>query len=281
MITTPGQREDYDDRQVEAARRVLVDLGQVLATFIDCFVVVGGWAPDLLLSAPTEPHIGSIDVDLVLDAAKLTDGRYAELLDLLLATKRYRKGAKAFQLIVDVDLGDGDNPVQVEVDFLAATDVVAKKNKPKLIAGFRVLRTDGCGVAFHAPVELALPGRSVRGAHNTVRLRVASLADFLVMKAYAIGGRDKPKDTYDLCYCLEQYPEGIQALALEWASRSSEEHVSRAIQILKEKFIAVDAFGPQQLIEFESAPDQYMRSMHARRAFELVQELLRLMAAAR
>ena len=119
MSPVPRQRDDYGDRQVEAARRVLVDLGHVLATFVDCLVVVGGWTPDLLLPDAGEPHIGSIDVDLALDATKLDKGRYAELLKLLLDTKRYRKGAKDFQLVVDVDLKDGEMPVQVDVEFLA------------------------------------------------------------------------------------------------------------------------------------------------------------------
>jgi hypothetical protein len=38
---------DYTDRQFDAARRVLVDVGQVLASFRDAMVVVGGWVPDI------------------------------------------------------------------------------------------------------------------------------------------------------------------------------------------------------------------------------------------
>lgn len=277
MNPEPRQREDYSDRQVEAARRVLVDVGQILATFMDCLVVVGGWTPDLLLPEADEPHVGSIDVDIALDASRLSEGRYAELLNLLLATKRYTRGAKDFQLVVDVDLKDGQTPVQVEVEFLAPKEVKLKRNNPKLLAGFRVLQADGCGVAFHAPVELRLPGQNVRGAKNTVRLRVASLADFLVMKAYAISGRDKPKDTYDLCYCLEQFPGGMKLLAADWKPRAGEKDVARAIGILREKFASVEGFGPQQLVEFHSSPDVDTQAMHARRAYELVQTFLRLL----
>lgn len=277
MNSEPRQREDYSDRQVAAARRVLVDLGQVLAAFVDCLVVVGGWTPDLLLPDADEPHIGSIDVDLALDAAKLGKGRYAELLKLLLDTKRYRQGAKDFQFVVEVDLKDGEKPVQVEVEFLAPKEAKLKKNRPKLLADFRVLRTDGCGMAFHAPVELNLAGQNVRGAKNTVRLRVASLADFLVMKAHAIGGRDKPKDTYDLCYCLEQFPGGMEELAADWKQRVKEKDVARAVEILREKFASVDGFGPHQLVEFHSAPDAETQAMHARRAYELVQKFLSML----
>ncbi len=277
MNPEPRQREDYGSRQVEAARRVLVDLGQTLAAFVDCLVVVGGWTPDLLLPDAEEPHVGSVDVDLALDAAKLSEGRYAELIKLLLDTKRYRKGEKDFQLVVEVDLKDGERVVQVGVEFLAPKESKLKKNKPKLLADFRVLQADGCGVAFHAPVELRLAGQNVRGARNTVRLRVVSLADFLVMKGHAIGGRDKPKDTYDLCYCLEQFPGGVKQIASEWKQRVKEKDVARAIEIMREKFASVEAFGPQQLVEFHAAVDSDTQAMHARRAYELVQNFLNLL----
>jgi len=183
MNNEPRHQAEYDSRQVQAARRVLVDLGQVLAAFQDCLVVVGGWVPDLLILEAEEAHVGSIDVDVALDAAKLNEGRYAELLKLLFDTRRYRPGAQPFQLLTEVDLGDGGQPIQVEVEFLAPKEVKLKKNKPKLLQNFRVLQADGCGTAFNDPVEIELVGQTIRGADNKVRLRVASLPDFLVMKA--------------------------------------------------------------------------------------------------
>ncbi len=277
MTPEPRQRDDYGARQITAAHRVLVDLGQVLAAFKDSLVIVGGWTPDLLLPHADEPHIGSIDVDLALDAAKLGEGRYAELIELLLNTKRYRPGAKDFQLEVEVDLQDGELPVLVEVDFLAAQDVKLKKHKPKLLEGFRVLKAEGCNVAFHAPVEITIPGENVRGTPNTVHMRVVLLADFVLMKAHAIGGRDKPKDVYDLCYALVEYPGGLAALAADWNPRISQPDVAKAVAILAEKFPAVNAFGPQQLVEFHNSPSDEERAMQARQAFEQVQALLLLL----
>lgn len=277
MTPGPRLREDYSDRQVEAARRALIDIGQVLASFADCMVVIGGWVPDLLLPDASEPHIGSIDVDFALNADRLREGRYAELLKLLLDTKRYKHGDKTFQFMTTVDLEDGEQPVQVEVEFLAPSDMKLKKNRPKLIAGFRVLQTEGCSEAFHAPIAQALSGRNVRGAENTVHLLVASLADFLVLKAHAIGGRDKPKDSYDFCYTLENLPDGMEPLAKDWASRMDERNVARAVSILREKFESVRSFGPQQIVEFNNSSDKDEQGMQARRGYELVQRLLSLM----
>ena len=277
MNPEPRQRSDYSNRQVGAAHRVLVDLGQVLASFADSLVVVGGWIPDLLIPDSEEAHIGSIDVDIALDAAKLNDGRYADLLKLLLDTKRYRKGEKAFQLLVDVDLQDGEKPVQVEVEFLAPKEVKLKKNTPKLFKGFRVLQADGCGVAFHAPVEQTLSGQNVRGATNTVRLFVASISDFIVMKAHAIGGREKPKDSYDLCFCLEHFPGGMEKLAADWNKRAEEKDITRAIEILRQKFATVNSFGPQQVAEFYDSLGGEEQAMKARRAYELAQRFIGLL----
>jgi hypothetical protein len=140
-----------------------------------------------------------------------------------------------------------------------------------------VLQADACAAAFHAPVERSLAGKTVRGARNTVRLRVASLADFLVMKAHALAGRDKPKDTYDICYCLAEYPGGMAKLATEWKRRRRDKDLAKAIEILTAKFVSVDAFGPQQLVEFHSSPDDDTQAMQARRAYEVVQAFLKLL----
>lgn len=143
MNAEPRQRVEYSDRQVQAAHRVLVDIGQVLASFRDCLVLVGGWVPDLLLPDAEEPHVGSIDVDLVLDAAKLNDGRYAEMIKLLLDTGRYRPGDKEFQLVVEVDLKDEELPVHVEVEFLAPKEVKLEKKQAE--AAKRLSSSSGGG----------------------------------------------------------------------------------------------------------------------------------------
>jgi predicted nucleotidyltransferase component of viral defense system len=221
--------------------------------------------------------VGSIDVDFALDPARLGDGRYAELLKLLFDTGRYQMGDKDFQLVTDVDLGDGEAVVRVEVEFLAPSDVKLRKHHPKLVEGFRVLQFPACAVAFASPENVELAGAMISGAANTVRLRVATLSDFIVMKAHALEGRDKPKDVYDLCYCLDRYPDGIEALAEDWRSRQADSIVHAAIRILREKFETVNHHGPQQLPIFHDSTDDDEGAMHARRAFELVQKLLSLL----
>ncbi|MBP6603079.1 MAG: nucleotidyl transferase AbiEii/AbiGii toxin family protein [Verrucomicrobiales bacterium] len=277
MVADPRTKDDYTPRLTEAAGRALVDVMQVLASFRDCLVLVGGWVPDLLLGDAEEPHVKSGDVDFALDVVKLNEGRYAEMLNLLLDTGRYLPGVKDFQLVTEVDLKDGKEPVVVEVEFLAPKDVVTEKNTPKLLETFRVLKADGCSAAFHSPLTMKLQGKMVSGAKNTVTLQVASVPDFLVMKSFALNGRDKPKDAYDICFCLDFYKGGIPELAEAWRERRTEDQdVAIAISLLEEKFETVDSFGPMQVVAFYNSPNEETRNEQARRSFELVQSFVSL-----
>ena len=275
-MTEPRHHDEYGARQTEAARRVLIDLGQVLASFEDCLVLVGGWVPSLLLNEAPEPHSGSIDVDLALNTVKLGDGRYAQLIESLLKTRRYKKGTEAFRLFTMVDLEDGEAQIRVDVDFLKPIEPKTKKNKPKLIPGFRPLDADGCADAFSNPEILVIPGQMIKGQKNKVRFRVASIADFLVMKSYALAKRDKPKDAYDICYCLDHYPKGMKQLAHIWKQRLESRSIQDALSILRDKFSAPDQYGPSQVVEFYNSSSREEREMQARRAFELAQAFLKL-----
>lgn len=276
MNLEPRQREDYSDRQIEAAHRVLVDLGQVLKCFEDCLVLVGGWIPDLLLPKGEEPHVGSIDVDLALDAEKLAEGQYAELLKALLNTRRYKQADEPFKLHAEVDLEDGQPPVRVDVDFLKSPEAKTKKNKPALTTGFRPLDASGCNAAFEHPELVVITGKMIKGQTNRVQFRVASIADFLVMKCYALANRDKPKDAYDLCFCLDNYPGGLKELAANWKKRADKKDIIKAIEILKEKFATVDSYGTGQVVEFYNSANAEEQERQARRAYELVHQFLKL-----
>lgn len=269
----PRTSSDYGTRQIEAARRVLVDLGQVLGGFRDCIVVVGGWVPDLLISDATEPHVGSVDVDLALDAARLIAGRYAELLQILTETGRYRTGEKAFQLVTTVDLQDGRSAVVVEVDFLAPQEVRLRGSGR--VKGFRVLQADGCAAAFCAPEIIDVSGPMIDGSRNTLQVRVAALPDFLVMKCHALAGRDKPKDAYDIVYCLDHVSGGPETIAVVWRKRAADVNVIEAVRILREKFADIDSFGPQRAASFQDAASADERAIAARRAYELVRSFLK------
>jgi hypothetical protein len=72
----PQSANDYDDRTTQAVKTVLIDIGQILGTYRGKYAVIGGAVPWLLLKGVSMPHVGTLDVDLGLNAEALRDGEY-------------------------------------------------------------------------------------------------------------------------------------------------------------------------------------------------------------
>ena len=95
----PQYASDYDDRTTVAVRSVLVEIGQILGSYQGKFAVIGGAVPWLLLGEADMPHVGTIDVDLSLDAEALGDGEYAQLVETLMRQGYHQRGLlRAFSL---------------------------------------------------------------------------------------------------------------------------------------------------------------------------------------
>lgn len=73
---------DYSEGQKEAAHRVLVELVNLFNEYRDDIRIVGGWVPDLMF--PDEGHIGSVDVDILINHLKLKDAGYTTMSKILL-----------------------------------------------------------------------------------------------------------------------------------------------------------------------------------------------------
>lgn len=241
----------YDDRSTHAVYSVLIELGQVLGSYTDRFVVVGGSVPWLLLPKAHPQHIGTIDVDLSLDHEALGDGEYVNLVGLL-ELAGYERGAKSmrpFQMVRSVEIDQGP-PISVIVDFLMPRKAKFVKNEPPLLAGFAVQRAHGADVANTHFVTRQFSGYMPDGRHNTVQLRIASIPALLVMKGYALVGKDKPKDAYDIYYVIRHYEDGLDALAQACRPLLSDTVARDAYANIAAKFSAVDAYGPQTVRKF-------------------------------
>ena len=123
---------------------------------------------------------------------ELSEGEYSTVIELL-EKQGYQRGLedmKEFQLrrIVKIDEGD---PIPILIDILIPREMKAKKNKPKLLQGFRALEVTGGKIALENNVTHRFKGKMPDGRNNEVDLLVASLPALLVMKGYAVVGRDR------------------------------------------------------------------------------------------
>ncbi len=111
------------------------------------FAVVGGAVPWLLLEAADMQHVGTIDIDLTLDAEALGDGDYVRLVEALMGHGYAQSGEhRRFQLVRTINMANGA-PVDVIVDFLMPRDAEIEKNIPPLPSEFAVQRASGAELA--------------------------------------------------------------------------------------------------------------------------------------
>lgn len=205
---------DYEDRTTAAVKSVLVEIGQVLGSFKGKFAIVGGAVPWLLLNNEDMPHVGTLDVDIGLDAEALGDGEYVHLVEELLNHGyEQRRELRRFQLVRQIQVDDGGPLIDILIDFLMPRDAEIVKNLPPLINDFAVQRADGADLALRFYQMVAITGSMPNGGTNSVKVAVCSIPALLAMKGHAIAGRYKQKDAYDIYYCIHNYAGGPVRLA--------------------------------------------------------------------
>jgi hypothetical protein len=63
-------KSEYRQREIEAAKSILIELMQILGEYREHMVLIGGWVPFFLFGSG---HIGSTDVDIAFDKDQITD----------------------------------------------------------------------------------------------------------------------------------------------------------------------------------------------------------------
>ena len=252
----PHYASDYDDRTTVAVKSVLIEIGQVLGSYKGKFAVIGGAVPWLLLSETDMPHIGTLDVDLSLDAAALGDDEYAQLVESLLKQGYHqRKHLPRFQLVRTVPARDDGADIDVVVDFLMPRDATIAKNAPPLVTNFAVQRADGADLALRFYQLVAIDGDMPDGGGNRVQIAVASIPALLAMKGYAIANRLKQKDAYDIYYSIRNFPGGVDALVAATRPLLDFETARTGYLHISVKFRHLDEFGPTSVRQFVDRPD--------------------------
>ncbi len=241
---------DYDFRSTAAVKSVLIEIGQILGSFQGKFVVIGGVVPWLLPSESEMSHVGTLDVDLCLDAEALGDGEYARLVESLQAQGYdQRDNSPRFQLVRSVPARGGSD-IPVDVDFLMPREVEIAKNIPPLVEEFAVQRADGADLALKFYEMVLIEGEMPGGGRNRVHIPVASTPALLAMKGYAIANRLKQKDAYDIYFSVRNFPGGMDALVAATKPLLEVDSAQEGYRLLSEKFRDMNDFGPTSVRQF-------------------------------
>ena len=257
---------DYRKEHVEAPRSVLIELANLLGNR-ECIVLVGGWVPELILSSPGHPHVGTTDVDLAFDVRAMAPGEHKIIIDTI-RHNGYAPGTDEGVLYRKMKRENLE--FNVQVDLLADFDEGNKQEDQ--IRGFQRVR--GCDLFFDSAVEVSIRGKLPEGAMASVKIRVSALVPFIAAKGFALDDRKNPKDAYDIYYCISNYHHGLDALVDEFRSFAGKPDVKEGLQKIKKHFTSVAAAGPGLVADFEGMIEAEERKRLRRDAYEKVNYLL-------
>ena len=109
-------------------------------------------------------------------------------------------------------------------------------------------------------VDLALDHRRITEAgYQTIREHLDRL---------------KPKDAWDISFCVTHYPGGLDALVREFRPHLANGLVAEGLRKIREKFLSPIHIGPKSVADFEEITDREARDLRQRDAFERIDHLL-------
>lgn len=263
-------RSEYEPVEIRAARSVLVELMQILGEYREEMVLVGGWVPFFLFGTG---HIGSTDIDIALHRALITDDVYATIRELL-ESRGYREGNQPYIFLRDVPMEDGRS-ITVQVDFLAGEyGGTGRSRRTQPVQSIRARKVRGCELALDHHTFITVEGPMPDGVANSVIVQLSEVVPFIVMKGMALYNRMKEKDAWDIDFCVQRFPGGIEALAEQFELLRPNGLVEEGLQKIRAKFLTIDAIGPRFVAAFEEIDDADERARRTRDTFERVGALL-------
>jgi hypothetical protein len=226
------------------------------------------------LPQSNEPHVGSLDIDVALNFSMIPDDTYLTILKAFIKRGYTQDKQQPFRFFRTVKV-EGTEPINVEINLMASEyGGTGKSHRTQKVQEVRARKARGCDLAFDTAVTVTLEGKLPDGGKETASFKVAGIAPFLVMKGMAMYERMKEKDAYDIYYCVEHFPGGIEGLAAEFKSFIKNKLVVEGLGKIKSIFASVEHIGPKWVADFLEVTEKEDRDIIMRRAYEKVNELL-------
>lgn len=274
MVNT---RSQYQPRMIAAARQVLLELASIFEGEREKIVFVGGTACALLFPQDTDPHEGTIDVDIALDPVALADYEVDTLEERLIFALYQQEPGKKYRWIRNV-LDDGGY-TEVKVDLLSGEyEGAILHTEAREVQGVHASVLRGLDLAFLDPRLVPLSGILPDGSAYETEIRVCSPASLLAMKGIAVVSRlqGADKDAYDIDYILRRCDGGPDSLAriLQTDVYWHEGLVQEGLQGVAQAFGSLNALGPASIAAPDRYPDSEGRAIVQQGAFLRVKRLL-------
>lgn len=264
---------DYTEGQKEAAHRVLVELVNLFNEYEEDIRIVGGWVPDLMFQG--KGHVGSVDVDVLINHMTLQDEGYQNMSRILQRNGYVEHPEKYFSFVKTIQIDGID--YEVDVDILAGMyGGTQTKKRSQHVQGMRALKATGGNFAFDFPAQkVNVEAKRPDGAFDVAKVSVIAVVPYLIMKTAALG-RGKAKDAYDIYFLLKHFRGGAKEIAKEFLPVGDKKLVLDMKEKLAGKFASANHAGPVDVAEFLELDGEEEIEMMKRDVYEQVQALLRL-----
>lgn len=275
----------YEPQSVEAAKAELIEAFSILNAFRDNIVLVGGWAPYILISqgggkSANTGHVGSMDVDIGIDHRSLPgiEEVYAGI-RAILEKNGYRMRKSANGQDIPHSYEKEINGVFVHIDLLASQyGGTGKGKRHQRVQDVLAFKASGLPLAFEDRCECSIEGNLPNGAKHRADIPVAGPCALITMKAKAF--RDdisRIKDGYDIYYLLKNYPGGQEAIIDIFNRFAGHNLIKSSLNDLAFLFREIDAAGPIGVADFMSPEVKRSEDWEAirRDSFEIVNDFIR------
>jgi len=279
-------KSESSPRETEACVIVMRDLFTYLKPYRNQIVLIGGWVPYFLLKKyephgiEYDQHVGSLDVDIALNAFSIPRDAYKSILEILNERKfHHRKDSLGKDIpasfLKKIAFDDGEE-IEVQIDFLAPEYGGApKKRRHQVIQDMLARKGRGTDIVFDQTEIIHLSGPISSGANIELDIKVANVTACFVMKGIALGERTSEKDPYDLYMLARYYKEGPQSVLSELKKLGSHGLMKEALRNIEEQFKNVKSIGPVSVAMFMGITDKEEYDRITRDAYELLQFIIR------
>lgn len=278
--------DEFDSGVVKVSKSVILELGVILRSYFDDLVLIGGWAPYFILQRYQKDsfnHVGSIDIDIAVNP-QISEKRYGTIIGLI-----KERGYQAVQdELADVFEFRFERPLisphdnkhyTIKIDFLTShlgderMEAVHRRIQPDLQA----LKAQGCQLAFEHFIVVEIKDILPGNGDASCKWKVAGIVSSLVMKAFALGGRYKEKDAYDIHYMIANYKNGPLAVAEEFKPYLNNEVVQEGLSHIKRAFKDIKSNGPVWVANFYNITNEREYQIKIADAYKNVSKFLELL----
>lgn len=277
----PRLAGDYSPEIVEVSKSVLAELITALKKYYEALVLVGGWAPHFILqkfgaSEADFHHVGSIDIDLVVDPDLVDEEAYATMASILremdyMPSEDRQRQFRWLRTVGGREIG---------VDFLCPKPPLGKgrRHRHQVIQRDLKARTlEGAEIAlghyFECPLSARLPGDGIA----KVNTKVADLVACLALKGMALGERYNEKDAYDVYSVCAYYEGGPAGVAAVLEAHVDHPILRKGMESIAIKFRDSDAEGPSWAARFLASDNPAMATRIRQDAYMNVNEVFGLL----